>query len=679
LGAHALSLGEGQAATADGRIYRLDGETPHVVREMDGAPKKMQYLAESIVFLNDEQVSLISADGSIWPMTVDGQAVSFAASDLNLDGEVEVAIGTADGRVHLFGLFLDQPPILTDPSLVETRTGYSYSVNVNDPEADAVPIALEIWDPSAATWRPQPPQTLPSGQAQGRLTWDVSEPFDSWDSGQENRFRFSYDFDDQPHLALETAGPLTIPTIPWYVFYGQRIGLVILVLLIPIFGFVFYYRQRAYRRSPVGRADTLLKRLRTHPQEAFLSLHDLARDQPTQLSYLPSLAREAGEPNIADLSEGFHLILTRPDVAAEGLQAILAAVETLAEPSDQQAAGLIRLYEFASSVADLSRVTETLNNSQRVETVADKTAYLAQAFESLDHLQRQFPASLPQPEANILGRIAAAWTRAVTTALQDLQGRAQIEVALKTRQLLNLEQATLPLELTNSGRSPASNITVTLVPDRAFAVGNGTAQIDILPAGRSAVVEMNISAASSVDQFRAEFNISFDDRESSGKSLAFADRVHLLKPDAEFQPMPNPYAPGTPLAPGSPIFFGRDDLFQFISENISGLAHQNILVLIGQRRMGKTSFLQQLPARLGQAYLPVYVDGQSLGIDPGMANFQLLLRSGPGYGRCPGRSGYRARRTAAGGFQRTAQRHLRTSFLARGDGGHRPATTAAPV
>ena len=132
---------------------------------------------------------------------------------------------------------------------------------------------------------------------------------------------------------------------------------------------------------------------------------------------------------------------------------------------------------------------------------------------------------------------------------------------------------------------------------------------------------MDISAASSVDQFRAEFNITFDDREQTGKTLAFADRVHLLKPDTQFQPMPNPYAPGTPLAPSSPIFFGRDDLFQFISENISGLARQNILVLIGQRRMGKTSFLQRLPARLGQAYLPVYVDGQSLGIDPGMANF----------------------------------------------------------
>ena len=97
--------------------------------------------------------------------------------------------------------------------------------------------------------------------------------------------------------------------------------------------------------------------------------------------------------------------------------------------------------------------------------------------------------------------------------------------------------------------------------------------------------------------------------------------VQLLRPAAEFQPIPNPYAPGTPLAPGSPIFFGREDLFQFMAENMAGLARQNILVLVGQRRMGKTSFLRQLPARLGEEYLPVYIDGQSLGIDPGMVNF----------------------------------------------------------
>ncbi len=37
--------------------------------------------------------------------------------------------------------------------------------------------------------------------------------------------------------------------------------------------------------------------------------------------------------------------------------------------------------------------------------------------------------------------------------------------------------------------------------------------------------------------------------------------------------------------------------------------------------MGKTSFLKQLTTRLGEGYLPVYLDGQALGVDPGMSNF----------------------------------------------------------
>jgi hypothetical protein len=48
--------------------------------------------------------------------------------------------------------------------------------------------------------------------------------------------------------------------------------------------------------------------------------------------------------------------------------------------------------------------------------------------------------------------------------------------------------------------------------------------------------------------------------------------------------------------------------------------------LIGQRRTGKTSILQQLPAHLDPArYLCVFIDGNGLGIDPGLDNFFLSL------------------------------------------------------
>jgi hypothetical protein len=86
----------------------------------------------------------------------------------------------------------------------------------------------------------------------------------------------------------------------------------------------------------------------------------------------------------------------------------------------------------------------------------------------------------------------------------------------------------------------------------------------------------------------------------------------------EYHPIPNPYYTGRPLPEGSPLFFGREDIFAFIAGNIGGASSANVLVLIGQRRCGKTSLLRQLPLRLDKRYVPIYIDGQQLGIDPGM-------------------------------------------------------------
>jgi predicted transcriptional regulator len=75
------------------------------------------------------------------------------------------------------------------------------------------------------------------------------------------------------------------------------------------------------------------------------------------------------------------------------------------------------------------------------------------------------------------------------------------------------------------------------------------------------------------------------------------------------------------LRKNSALFFGRTDLFQFIAEEAGRLAQQSVLILVGQRRTGKTSALLRLDHYLSSNLLPVYVDCQSLGIIPGMAAF----------------------------------------------------------
>ena len=122
------------------------------------------------------------------------------------------------------------------------------------------------------------------------------------------------------------------------------------------------------------------------------------------------------------------------------------------------------------------------------------------------------------------------------------------------------------------------------------------------------------------DRFRLGVRLTYNDRNRRGRTMAFGDMVHLLLPERVFRPVPNPYLPGTPLRSNSNLFYGREQLFNFIADNAGGWSQRNVLILIGQRRTGKTSLLLRLETELPDNLLPVYIDCQSLGVAPGMGN-----------------------------------------------------------
>lgn len=57
----------------------------------------------------------------------------------------------------------------------------------------------------------------------------------------------------------------------------------------------------------------------------------------------------------------------------------------------------------------------------------------------------------------------------------------------------------------------------------------------------------------------------------------------------------NPYVVGRPLTGASAgLYFGREEVFDWLAENLSGAGQPNALLLYGRRRIGKTSTLYQL-------------------------------------------------------------------------------------
>ncbi len=80
---------------------------------------------------------------------------------------------------------------------------------------------------------------------------------------------------------------------------------------------------------------------------------------------------------------------------------------------------------------------------------------------------------------------------------------------------------------------------------------------------------------------------------------------------AEHANLINPYRVGGALSdPDGKGFYGRDDIFAEVRRHLQDVAHRQPVLLVGQRRIGKSSILHQLPNHLPAEWSVVYFDLQ---------------------------------------------------------------------
>jgi hypothetical protein len=99
----------------------------------------------------------------------------------------------------------------------------------------------------------------------------------------------------------------------------------------------------------------------------------------------------------------------------------------------------------------------------------------------------------------------------------------------------------------------------------------------------------------------------------------------------------NPYIVGNPIK-SRDMFFGREDDFLFISRKVGLDKANQVIILCGERRSGKTSILFQiLSGRLGDQFLPVLIDMQILaGIRSDADFYRAVVETGCAQLRLPG-------------------------------------------
>ncbi len=93
-------------------------------------------------------------------------------------------------------------------------------------------------------------------------------------------------------------------------------------------------------------------------------------------------------------------------------------------------------------------------------------------------------------------------------------------------------------------------------------------------------------------------------------------------------PLNNPYTAGPALERHDRLFVGRRDLVYKLEEALGRGNCRPTFFLYGERRMGKSSTLKQLPDLLGPHYIPIIYDLQSPSVCSSVAAFLYIIAEG---------------------------------------------------
>ncbi|MCA9979720.1 MAG: ATP-binding protein, partial [Anaerolineales bacterium] len=278
---------------------------------------------------------------------------------------------------------------------------------------------------------------------------------------------------------------------------------------------------------------------------------------------------------------------------------------------------------IVQSVRHMNAIIDELHKVERVDDLRTKIIFLENSLkamrDALAMLQKIGDAEedsctpAPPPENKALQIVLVHWQSIVLEAIERMKGRAAVTCVLKNERSPLAAQVPLVYEVANNGLNVAQKVRLRVQENGGYHLlqnGNSDVYIDILPPGETRQVTMAIAPTNGQRRLRVEWLVSYDDAVDANRELEFADVLEFVDPDKPFERIfPIPYVTGTPLK-SDDVFVGREDVFAFIRENLLGTHQNNVIILHGQRRTGKTSVLYRLGRVMADTHHAVLIDMQ---------------------------------------------------------------------
>lgn len=284
---------------------------------------------------------------------------------------------------------------------------------------------------------------------------------------------------------------------------------------------------------------------------------------------------------------------------------LLGIVLNLQDKTDNDTFSTIGLL---SNLGDNFFVYRQENLSQQ-----DKNSYHNKILNDLINIPKHiFKTFGKRHEGGIFQRTLNILSKEIKKETEKIILFPDLDFQLITKNIPLVEESYLIINVTNKGSGPANNVNIKINTKDGIVINEDEEdfEIGIISTKQSVDFEKKISPLKE-GEFPITFNISYTNLKNETEVKEFTEVISIYSA-TDFQWIESPYITGLPVQ--SPeMFFGRQDTIEMILSKLKGVYQDNVLILHGQRRTGKTSILYQLKDyHVKKPYIPVLIDMQKL-------------------------------------------------------------------
>ncbi|MDR3403468.1 MAG: ATP-binding protein [Chthoniobacter sp.] len=264
---------------------------------------------------------------------------------------------------------------------------------------------------------------------------------------------------------------------------------------------------------------------------------------------------------------------------------------------------------------NLQKICRALETWTRVNSHRDRQFYLLQAWLMINNVRNDADELHCRPLQDLLRRVLDIWTGLITREESlALMGRAELELQFDTKRTEPRDQCfTMGVTLRNIGEIPAEKVAIEFIRMANVECRPELLEFPVIPTNEERPLTFEFRFWGRPTEIRTGFVVRFEDAHGE-KTFRSAQYIVIDDLHQGYDPVANPYVVGVPLQESN-VFFGRDQTMRFIMDSVQAGRQNNVLILHGQRRIGKSSVLYQISnTPLVERYVPVLIDCQSFGL-----------------------------------------------------------------